>query len=882
VLGTPLVVTLALLFFTAPAIAQSDVAADALDRYLSSHDLTSLRFEATMRRIADGPADDRDRLVEQAADLLAELLESETNPDRQREWSERAKDLLRRADGAGAERLELQLLRAAYQRAERVAERWRLRTASEAETAAAIRTLTDAAARLERIARRADQRAEIVEQRLPASTGAARERLREEAETARARRSQARYLAGWSRLYMAQMTGDPIDAEKALASFAWILGSPGDPEPDLDDADPDNLKLDHVLRAALGTAAAHAELGRSGPARDWLLTAATHAEPDLADAVDGWRLVVDAELGRWNDLIATLDSAPDATAARIVAVAAIESLRGPAGGSSGARAALEAALSALVDLGDASSLVELSRRYGALPLSGRSFLARFTAGLSLYLDAESLFKNAGLPSDSPAPDGVHQRNFATAAQALQDAVDAADESLAPSVLAEARAVLGGALFYAAGADDIERPLPRAREHLMTAAGALTDEARRAGAMWLAIRAARLQAERSEGDAAREATRVADEIAARFLREFPQSDLAGTLLYEMAMRDGLDPRRRAELLSRVPSSSSAYMAARDQSARALYEIYRETDAGERTPAALRYLDAAETLLTPDLAAARQGDEQAAARALARARRMLDALLSMTPPDADRAASVLARVQGLAGAEEPDAKLELAYRRAQIAIISAAPEEAAEAVERLESLASGDDRAARYAEALRRFVFRRAVARHTHVRESAGESQVIADAARRVAVAGRQLLGRSPDFEDRAVRTAAGYLALALDDLATYAAEENARAEALDLRLELLERRPADAELLERVARGADHVGRPDVARDAWNRRLALLPVGSEEWFETRYFQLRSLARTDPDEARSVLRRQHRVLYPDYGPEPWGPKLKELDQSLGGDQ
>ena len=877
-----ILVALAALLLIAPARAQRDVAADALDRYLDARDLTSLRLEATMRQITSGPAENRDRLVQQAADLLAELLESETNPDRQREWSERAKDLLRRAEGGSAERLELQLLRAAYQRAERAAERWRLRTASEAETAAALRTLTDAASRLERIARQADQRARIIEQRLPASTGAARERLREEAETARARRSQARYLAGWSRLYMAQMTGDPDDAERSLESFAWILGSPGDSEPDLDDVPPDNLELDHVLRAALGSAAAYAELGRARPARDWLQIAIAHAQPDLADAVDGWRLVVNAELGQWNELIAALDASPDPTAARLIAVVAIEALRGPAGGSSGARAALEAALSALVDLGDAASLVELSRRYGALPISGRSFLARFTAGLGLYLDAESLFKTAGLPSDAPAPPGVHTRNFATAAAALQEAIDAADDSRSPSVLAEASAVLGAALFYAAEAENIEAPLSRARAHLVTAAEALPDESRRAGAMWLAIRAARLEAERAEGDAALEATRAADEIAARFLHEFPQSDLAGSLLFEMAMRRGLDPRRRAELLSRVPASSSAYMAARDQAARALYEIYQGTDAADRTPAALRYLDAAENLLTPDLAEARRGDEQAAARALARARRMLDALLSMTPPDADRAASVLDRVEDLSVADEPDARLELAYRRAQIAIISTGPEEAARAVERLESLASGSDRAARYAEALRRFIFRRAVARHTHVRESTGESRTIAETARRVVLAGRDLLGPHPNFDDPAVRTAASYLALALDDIATYGAEEDARAEALDLRLELLERRPADAELLQRVARGAEQVGRPEIARDAWNRRLALLPVGSGEWFETRYAQLRSLAASDPDAARTVLRRQHRVLYPDYGPDPWGPKLRVLDESLGDDR
>ena len=880
-------VLIALLALAALARAQPlpDDHAAALDRYLDARDLTSLRFEVLRSRIERGSASERDELVSQAADLLAELLERETDAERQREWSERARDLLHTADGAAAERLELQLLRAAYQRAERTAERWRLRTATDAEAAAALRTLTDAAARLERIARLVDQRVEIIEQRLGPATGVARDRLREEAETLRARRSQARYLAGWSRLYAAQIADSTADAEKALESFAWILGSPGKPAPELAAAAPENLKLDHVLRAALGAAAAHAHLAQSRPAREWLAAARAHAAPDAADLIDGWSLVVDASLERWDDLERALASEPGLTAARLVAVAAIENLRAPAGGSAEARDALETALATLIDLGDAASLVELSRRYGALPIAGRSFLAQFTAGLGLYLDAESLFRGSGLPADAPAPAGPHRTNFATAAGALAEAVDAASEAAPPPALAEAQAVLGAALFYAAGSPDAPQALPRAREHLLAAADVITEPARREGALWLAVRAARLEAENlddaGDDEAARALQRQADEIAARFLREFPQSDLAGNLLYDMAMRPGLDPRRRADLLSRVPQSSSAYAAARDQSARALYDVYRAADAESRTPAALRYLDAAEPLLASDLSAAGASDDQAASRALARLRRMLDALLSMTPPDADRAQSLLARARDLPGAAEPDAALELAYRRAQIAIVAGNATEAEDAIAEIERLAAGDDRAAAYAEALRRFVFRRAVARHQHARDASADAETIAAAARRVADAGRALLRPRTNFDDPAARTAARYLAEALDDLARFAADEPARAEALKLRLEILERRPADAELLEQVARGAEQVGRPDVAQDAWNRRLALLPVDSDEWFETRYRQLRALAESDPAQARLVLRRQHRVLYPDYGPEPWGPRLRELDESLGGE-
>lgn len=856
-----------------PVIAQPDPV--SLERYLAARSLRSLEFESLIERIPRTPEAEREELINRAARVLSELLETETNPDRQREWNERAKELLRRTDGPAAADLEIRILRAAYQRAEGVAERWRLRDATDSEVAAAVRTLADAAPRLERIARQAEQRADLIDRRLAGATGDLRDRMREDAMSARATLSQARYLAGWCRLYLAQLRDSDEEARDALASFAWILGSPGEPEPALDEVDPTNIQLDHVARSALGVAACYATLDDAASARDWLLTVSAHAPDGLADVVDAWRMVIAAEVGRWNELIASLDADPTPTAARLIAVGAIEAIRSGPARNSDARGALEHALAAMIDMGDAASVVDLSRRYGALPVPGRGFLARYAEGVGMYLDAESRFRNSGAPSDRPAPEGADRANFASAVRALQRAVEVDDASRFGAAVADARAVLGAALFYAAGHEGVPDALVRASDQLVAAADALSDSERRAGALWLAARATRLHAEQTSGDAALEAARVADEIAARFLREFPQHDLAGAILYEMAMREGLDARRRAELLRRVPPTSSAYPAALDQAARALYEVFRSAPADGRTPAALRYIDAAEPLLADDLAAA--ADPEISARALARARRLLDALLSTSPPDSERARSVLARAETLPGTADPDAALELAYRRAQIALIDGGDEAARAAMSQIEGLA--DERAITYAQALRRFVFRRAVAQHQSVRDANAGADVIATGARRVADAGRAVLTHSPDFSDPAVLTAALYLADALDDLATFDADEPARTEALDLRMEVLDMRPADADLLADVARSAELVGRDPVARDAWNRRLALLPVGTDEWFETRYRQLRHLATVDPDEARDVLRRQHRVLYPDYGPDPWGDRLRELDDSLG---
>ena len=139
---------------------------------------------------------------------------------------------------------------------------------------------------------------------------------------------------------------------------------------------------------------------------------------------------------------------------------------------------------------------------------------------------------------------------------------------------------------------------------------------------------------------------------------------------------------------------------------------------------------------------------------------------------------------------------------IALIDDNRAEADDAMDQLEALASGDARASVYAQALRRFVFRRAVGRHRSVRDAGADANDILEAAERVVAAGRPLLGDAPDLSEPALLTAALSLAEALDDVALYGASPGFREEALDLRLAALELRPADAELLGAVARSAD--------------------------------------------------------------------------------
>ena len=82
----------------------------------------------------------------------------------------------------------------------------------------------------------------------------------------------------------------------------------------------------------------------------------------------------------------------------------------------------------------------------------------------------------------------------------------------------------------------------------------------------------------------------------------------------------------------------------------------------------------------------------------------------------------------------------------------------------------------------------------------------------------------------------------------------------------------------MAELTESLGRFEVSLEAWRLLLAGLPPGTDAWFSARVHHVRILAATDPSRARTVLE-QHVVLYPDYGPAPWGAHLRAIHESLG---
>jgi hypothetical protein len=101
------------------------------------------------------------------------------------------------------------------------------------------------------------------------------------------------------------------------------------------------------------------------------------------------------------------------------------------------------------------------------------------------------------------------------------------------------------------------------------------------------------------------------------------------------------------------------------------------------------------------------------------------------------------------------------------------------------------------------------------------------------------------------------------------------------LKLLEQRPSNAGFLRGAGLLAERFDRIELSLECWRRLVSGLPAGSPAWYEARFKVLSILAQTDPKRARAVMD-QHKLLHPDFGPDPWGARLRALDQRLIADE
>lgn len=886
-----------------PTISEASPHDDALEAYLESLGLGNLRAEFLLERVGRAPREQRVAIAERLARLYVDLLNKATTPAERESLERRANDLLSLVPEADGFELRINLAKALYLRAEESIERARMKL-RDTDAPQAQATLAGIEPQFRDIATRLHQRVEQLERKELAGDDSP-ETTAELAE-ARRLRSLAYYYAGWCQYYIALASGNPQPALDALKSFGWLLGSPGSRAASVDKLQTNLLKYEHVARAALGCALAAGLRGNDVEALRWL--DAVEQTEDIPAGVReqllSRRIIVLAGARRWADLELLLRRArasdrsgtgPNVQPltvwnARLLAVVTLDADKSISGDTIEALGRI--ALGDLVARGEAGHVLDLVEQFGTTPMGDKGFIVHFVRGLKSYdlaRDAHRALPATGsTPVDPDEPTSVSQivSDYRAAARLLEAAISQPDATQFKADRARACVTLGRARFFAGDMLDAADAFRQGFD-LYGTGNPQGEEA-----LWLTIialeRAGKGERAGSATDSAATQSTLAkrDQTIALFLQAFPDSERAGRLLLMQISAGVYSADDAVRVLSGVKNDSPLYPAARRQLVKLLYDRVRATasSGAEREVATLKFLQVADEVMAIDRKAVTdtsQPDQQqlAAQRAIVLGRQMLDALLSGATPDAVRARSVLDTIEAVAEHQRvslsPHAA-ELAFRRLQIAL---ALDDAKSIDDNLSVIRAMGESAGSFADASDRVVYRASLQRWRAAMVAKDSSL---DLARRVVQAGVRVLDRAgpgPDaLKDPAMLGVASSVAEAAFHAWQQSGDNTMRDTSVSLDERVLQVRPSALDSLVRLSQSCESAGKLDRAAECWNFRLSAAPTGAPEWFEARWNFLRLLAQLDRAKARAQMD-QHKALYPDYGPEPFGSQLRELDLQIG---
>jgi hypothetical protein len=842
--------------------------ADDVAAYLEQHGLNQLlaaHLEQQLASATNAPPEQREAIIKRLADIYAQLLERASDPAQRLTLEQRSRQLLEQAPERSADELRLALLRATYRTAEKIAEDDRLRLADSAELETARRSFNELVPELQSLRQQLRENVTQLERRLGRASGAESNSVQEAVDRARNTLAQCTFMTAWSLYYQDWLNDGPQSARDAETLFAELIGAESSaPRPE--DVSVDLRNVEAVARSILGVALCKSITSSSATAIAWLalLTHPDTYEP-LRTQVPIFEIAVYLEHKEYRDVIDVLNRArasmPEVPIAwlRLVAVHALEEKAEDRFAEDLARACV----TELAARGELQQVLDLAQRYGIEALGDSGFALKYVQGVIKYQEARTRHG-----SEEPTLDPALGTLYGEAATALKAATTEPDAQKYAAPAAACKRLVAWCSFFRGNFLD-------ATTEFEEAATALSgDEAAEALFMSIVSLDKVVQAGRAP-----EAQEQLNGLIERFLALYPTHPSAAQLVVKMSFKqEEPTPEAVAELLA-VPPGSEAYDVAQSRAADMLYQLFRKAGANDRMVYAGQFLSVAVPLISQPPT---QADASAAAKRqtfVVRSRQVLEVALT---EGIERLVAARAAIDGLEIVRTVDPAAveahqdEIDCRKVQERLYAGDPQAAA-------ALADGlweRDESSIWARLAVRSMFKQA----HRVWKSDDSATVVEErdaAMERVVRYGGRVLYEFRD-DPNALDKAGGmgyYAAVAEATFAQWQKSgdiERARA-ALFLFDKLLERRPNSAAFLRSAALLAEKVDQPQKALDHWRRIVAGSQVNSEAWYEAKFHQIQLLAKLDPVRARQVLD-QHKQLNPDFGPAPWGPQIKGLDEQV----
>ncbi len=837
------------------------------EAYLSEHRLDSVMVAHLRSEMATSQGPVKLRIADRLGRLYVRQLSVTTDSTARQAIEARAHELLKAVPDAEMWDLKLDLAKATYLKAEEIAERFRLRLASESERVEAQRVLAAVDPLFSTIATRTNTKVDQLEKKETSLRGQELEDLKSELVEVRRLRSLAHYYAGWSGYYAAELSGSKQTVNDAMVDFGYLLNAAPGRAPNVERLARPLLKYEHVARAALGCALVSSLKGKDTEAIRWveMLESIDDLPPTIASQLSDRKLVILARADRWADVdvlvrrLRTNNKPLTVQQARLVAVLTLDPL-----GEAARPATMDIrgrlsqiALGDLVVQGEAGHVLDLVQKFGADLIGEDGFLVRYVRALQAFEKAREAHKASG-PAEEPTTDSAVVNRYREGIRLLDAVATSPDGSKFAKDSAASVMKSGLSSFYIG-------EFGAAAERFEKASSTLPGEIEQREALWFAV----VALDRAVDSGNKTLSPERDRLALKYLERFPQSENAAKLLLRRA--GVLSDEKAIAILLSIDKDTPLYMAARREAARLLFANFRKALPTDREFAAARFLEVADETLDGDRLTVLEGKvpgaKEAGERLILRLRQIVDVALATKTPDVNRAARALAMLDEVLKNPLVDGsklKEEIAYRKVQFAL---AKGDFDQAIKEHDALRASTGQ---FAVAAERAIFRGAVERFRSTPEDAEMAAEVVQFGRRV-LAQPDLARAEPT--DAVYGSVSSAVAHAAEMLWNTKAEVSMRDLAISLDGKMLAAGVQTQELLKRYAVLAESAAMKDEALDAWRALLGALPSGSEGWFEARYHSLRILLMKDQATGMQVMA-QHVALYPDYGPEPWGPKIKEL--------